>query len=174
MGAWSPAQSGLIAATGDPMVMPSTPGFSAGVLYVSRVYVDQTRAAHTAQLAVITAGEGISHAFIGVYDPAGGRLLASTADLSSSLSTAGVLQAPLTSEMAAQPRNKELWLVLLIGGLTKSPTVIGGREYGSNLGLTGDYRLWTSAGSTFTALPAAIPQLKVPAHGSIPFIAVGP
>ncbi|MCU1682746.1 MAG: hypothetical protein JWQ81_3485 [Amycolatopsis sp.] len=174
MGAWSPAQSGLIAATGDPMVMPSTPGFSSGVLYVSRVYVDQTRAAHTAQLAVITAGEGISHAFIGVYDPAGGRLLASTADLSSSLGTAGVLQAPLTSEMAAQQRNKELWLVLLIGGMTKSPTFIGGREYGSNLGLTGDYRLWTSTGSTFTALPSAIPQLKVPAHGSIPFIAVGP
>jgi uncharacterized membrane protein YfcA len=174
LGAWSPAQSGLIAATGDPAVMPSTPGFSPGVLYVSRVYVDQTRAAHTAQAAVITAGAGISHAFIGVYDPAGGRLLASTGDVSAALSTEGVLQAPLTSELAAQPRNKELWLVLLIGGMAKSPTVIGGREYGSNLGLTGDYRLWTSSGSTFTSLPAAIPPLKVPSHGSIPFLAVGP
>lgn len=174
MGAWSPSQSGLIAATGDPAVMPSTPGFGAGVLYVSRVYVDQTRAAHTAQLAVITAGEGVTNSFVGVYDPSGGRLLASTADISASLKTAGIVQAPLTPEVAAQPKNKELWLVLLIGGMTKSPAVIGGREYGSNLGLTGDYRLWTSAGSTFTALPPTIPELKVPAHGSIPFVAIGP
>jgi hypothetical protein len=54
------------------------PRFSPGVLFVNRVYVDQNRAAHTTQLAVITAGEGISDAFIGVYDPPDGKLLAST------------------------------------------------------------------------------------------------
>jgi hypothetical protein len=70
--------------------------------------------------------------------------------------------------------NKELWIVLLIGGMTKTPTFIGGREYGSNLGLTGDYRLWVSADDHFTALLATMPKLKVPAHGSIPFVAVGP
>lgn len=173
-GGWSPAQLGLIAATGDPAIMPSTPGFSPGVLYVNRVYVDQTGPGHVAHLAVITAGTGITNAFIGVYDPATGKLLASTADISQPLQNAGDVRSPLTSELAAQPINKELWIVLLIGGMAKTPTVIGGREYGSNLGLTEDYRLWVSDDDRFTALPAAMPKLKAPDHSSIPFVAVGP
>jgi len=172
MGAWSPSQLDLIAATGDPAVMPSTPGFSPGVLYVNRVYVDQNRAAHAAQLAVITAGEGISNAFIGVYDPSDDKLLATTADLSQSLQKPGIIRADLTTEIPAQPMNKKLWIVLLIGGMTKPPTVIGGREYGSNLGLTGDYRLWVSDANNLTSFPVTMPKLKVPEHGSIPFVAI--
>ena len=33
MGGWTPAQLHLVAATGDPAVMSSTPGFSPGALY---------------------------------------------------------------------------------------------------------------------------------------------
>jgi len=174
MGAWSPSQLGLVAATGDPAVMPSTPGFSPGILYVSRVYVDQARASRVAHLAVIAPGEGITNAFVGVYDPGAGKLLAATGDLSGPLQAGGIVDAPFTKELPAEPMNKELWLVLLIGGMTKSPTMIGGREYGTNLGLTSDYRLWVSASDKFTALPEAIPELKVPVHGSIPFVAIGP
>ena len=173
MGAWSPSQLNLIAATGDPAVMPSTPGFSPGVLYVNRVYVDQNRAAHNARLAVITPGEGISNAFIGVYDPSDDRLLTKTADLSQSLQQPGIIQADLTPELPAQPLNKKLWIVLMIGGMAKTPTVIGGREYGTNLGLNSDYRLWVSDANNLTALPTTLPRLKPPEHGSIPFIAIG-
>jgi hypothetical protein len=71
------------------------------VLFVNRVYVDQNRAAHTTQLAVITAGEGISDAFIGVYDPPDGKLLASTGDFSATLQNAGIVRPRLTRELDA-------------------------------------------------------------------------
>jgi hypothetical protein len=173
-GAWSPSQLGLVAATGDPATMPSTPGVSPGVLYVNRVYADQSVPTKSAYTAVITGGEGLTNSYLGVYDPATGQLLASTADVSAALQTSGAPKLPLTSAVPAEPVGKELWIVLLVGGMTKSPALVGGREYGTNLGQSGDYRLWTSSANNHTSLPAAIPELRAPAHGSIPFVAIGP
>lgn len=154
--------------------MPSTPGFSAGVIYVNRVYVDQPLACNDAFLAVVNPGAGISQAYLGVYDPRSRKLLAKTGDVSASLMTSAALRLPLTSMIPAQEVNKELWIAVLIGRMTKSPGVIGGREYGTNIGLTDDLRLWISARSDYTALPAAAPELKAPQHSSIPFVAIGP
>jgi hypothetical protein len=109
-----------------------------------------------------------------VYDPQSHRLLAATGDVSAALMTSAALRLPLTSMIPAQAVDKELWIAVLIGKMTKSPGVIGGREYGTNLGLTDDLRLWISARSDYTALPAAAPDLKAPQHSSIPFVAIGP
>jgi hypothetical protein len=172
--AWSPAQLGLVAATGDPAVMPSTPGFSPGIIYFSRVYVDQALASNDVFISVVNPGVGLAQAFLGVYDPETHRLLASTADVSASLQQSAPLRLPLNTVVPAQSVNKELWIALLIGKMVKSPGVIGGREYGTNIGLTDDYRLWVSTKDAFTSLPATAPQMKMPEHGSIPFVAIGP
>ncbi|WP_163508253.1 hypothetical protein [Fodinicola acaciae] len=172
--AWTPARLGLVAATGDPAVMPSTPGFSAGVIYLNRVYVDQQQACNDAFIAVVNPGVGISQAYLGVYDPQSRRLLSATGDVSASLQTSAALRLPLTSMVPAQPVNKELWIAVLIGRMARSPGVIGGREYGTNLGLTDDLRLWISDRSDYTALPATAPAVKAPQHSSIPFVGIGP
>jgi hypothetical protein len=170
---WSPSQLNLIAATGDPAIMPSTPGVSAGVLYLNRVYVDTSAPARTAYTAVITPGTGLKNAYLGVYDPDSGRRLAVTADISAQLSKPGTVAVRFTAPLPAQPVNKELWLALVIGTMTTTPTVIGDREYGTNFNLSKDLRLWVSAEHTYTALPLNIPKLQAPTHSSIPFLAIG-
>jgi len=172
--AWDASQLGLVAATGDPATMPGTPGLAKGVIYLSRVYVDQNTEAGVALTAVIGAGQGLSNSYIGVYDPATGRLLASSGDISNQLETAGTVRAPLTSPLPAQTVNKELWLAILVGGLTKTPTVVGDREYGTNLNLTSDYRLWVSSANNYTALPPTAPAKKESLNSAIPFLALSP
>jgi hypothetical protein len=171
---WDATQLGLVAATGDPATMPGTPGLAKGIIYLARVYVDQNTAADVALTAVITAGAGLSDSYIGVYDPSTGRLLASSGDISSELETPGTVRAPLTTPLPAQSVNKELWLAILIGGLDKTPTVVGDREFGTNLNLNSDFRLWVSTADTFTALPATVPAKKESLNSAIPFLAVSP
>jgi hypothetical protein len=171
---WSPSQLDLIAATGDPATMPGTPGISVGVIYLNRVYVDTSAPARSALTAVITPGAGIADAYLGVYDADTGQRLAVTGDISGQLEKAGTLSVRFDHPLAAQPVNKELWLALLIGRMTSTPTVIGDREYGTNFNLSKDLRLWVSADHTYTALPARIPRIQAPTHSSIPFLAIGP
>jgi hypothetical protein len=171
---WDATQLGLVAATGDPATMPGTPGLAKGVIYLSRVYVDKNAPASVALTAVITAGEGLSDSYLGVYDPTTGRLLASSGDISTQLETPGTVRALLTAPLPAQAVNKELWLAILIGGMTKTPTVVGDREYGTNLNLTSDFRLWVSTSSSYTALPATVPAKKESLTNSIPFLALSP
>ncbi|HEV3360290.1 MAG TPA: hypothetical protein VG247_26030 [Pseudonocardiaceae bacterium] len=171
---WNSTQLGLVAATGDPATMPGTPGIGKGIIYLSRVYVDQNHEAGTALSAVIGPGTGLTNAYIGVYDPATGKLLASTGDIASQFQTAGTVRAPFTTPLPAQAVNKELWLAVLIGGMTKAPTVVGDREYGTNLNLTDDYRLWVSTKDNFTTLPDTTPDKKQAQNSSIPFLAISP
>lgn len=171
---WNSTQLGMVAATGDPATMPGTPGIGKGIIYLSRVYVDQNTQAGTALSAVITPGVGLANAYLGVYDPDTGKLLASTGDIASQFQTAGTVRAPFTTPLPAQAVNKELWLAVLIGGLTKPPTVVGDREYGTNLNLTSDFRLWVSTKDNYTTLPATAPPKKEAQNSSIPFLAIGP
>lgn len=171
---WNSTQLGMIAATGDPATMPGTPGIGKGLIYLSRVYVDQNTEANVALTAVITPGTGLTDSYLGVYDADTGKLLASTGDISSQLETAGTLRATLTTPLPAQPVNKELWLAVLIGGATKPPAVVGDREYGTNLNQTSDFRLWVSTRNDFTSLPSVAPAKKQAQNSSIPFLAIAP
>lgn len=171
---WNSTQLGLIAATGDPATMPGTPGIGKGIIYLSRVYVDQNTDAATALTAVITPGTDLTNSYLGVYDPDTGKLLASTGDISSQFETAGTIRATFTTPLPAQTVNKELWLAVVIGGMTKPPAVVGDREYGTNLNLTSDFRLWVSTRNTYTSLPATAPPKKEAQNSSIPFLAISP
>ena len=171
---WNSTQLGLVAATGDPATMPGTPGIGKGIIYLSRVYVDQNTEAGFALTAVITPGTDLTGSYLGVYDPDTGKLLAATADISSQLETAGTVRAKFTTPLPAQTVNKELWLAVLIGGMTKPPTVVGDRQFGTNLNQTGDFRLWVSTTNTHTSLPATAPPKKEAQNSSIPFLAISP
>ncbi len=154
--------------------MPGTPGIGKGIIYLSRVYVDQHQDAGTALSAVIGPGVGLTNAYLGVYDPGTGKLLASTGDIASQFEAAGTVRASFTTPLPAQSVNKELWLAVLIGGMTKPPTVVGDREYGTNLNLTDDFRLWVSTGDNYTKLPNTAPSKKEATNSSIPFLAIAP
>jgi hypothetical protein len=171
---WNSTQLGMVAATGDPATMPGTPGIGKGIIYLSRVYVDQNTEANTALTAVITPGTNLTDSYLGVYDADTGTLLARTGDISSQLETAGTVRARFTSPLPAQTVNKELWLAILIGGDTTPPAVVGDREYGTNLNQTGDFRLWVSTRNNFTALPDTAPAKKEAQNSAIPFLAISP
>jgi hypothetical protein len=171
---WNSTQLGLVAATGDPATMPGTPGIGKGIIYLSRVYVDQSIDAATALAAVITPGTGLTNSYLGVYDPDTGKLLAGTGDISSQLETAGTVRAQFSTPLPAQAVNKELWLAIVIGGMTKPPAVVGDREYGTNLNLTSDFRLWVSTKNDYTSLPATAPPKKQAQNSAIPFLAIAP
>jgi hypothetical protein len=171
---WNSTQLGLVAATGDPATMPGTPGIGKGIIYLSRVYVDKATEAGTALTAVISPGTDLTNAYLGVYDPDTGKLLASTGDIAGQLGTAGTVRATFATPLPAQAINKELWLAFLIGGMTKSPTLVGDREYGTNLNLNSDFRLWVSTKNNYAALPAIAPPKKEAENSSIPFVAISP
>lgn len=171
---WNSTQLGLVAATGDPATMPGTPGIGKGIIYLSRVYVDQNVDAGTALAAVITPGTGLTNSYLGVYDPDTGKLLANTGDISTQLETTGTVRAQFSTPLPAQAVNKELWLAIVIGGMTKPPAVVGDREYGTNLNLTSDFRLWVSTKNDYTSLPATAPPKKQAQNSAIPFLAIAP
>jgi hypothetical protein len=165
----------LVAWNGDPAFVPGSPGLSAGFIYMTRAYVDQSLAANTAYMGILTAGTGCTNCFIGIYDPATGNRLAQTADVSTQMMTVALLQVALTSTLAAQALNQELWLAVLMGATTGTPTIVGRSPYGNNIGQSSDYRFQLSSTGSHTSLPSTVPTL-VPATASqaMPFIGIGP
>lgn len=171
---WNSTQLGMVAATGDPATMPGTPGIGKGIIYLSRVYVDQNTEANAALTAVITPGTGLTDCYLGVYDADTGKLLARTGDIAGQLETAGNLRARFTAPLPGQTVNKELWLAVLVGSETKPPAVVGDREYGTNLNQNSDFRLWVSTRNNYTSLPDTAPAKKQAQNSSIPFLAISP
>lgn len=164
----------LVAQTCDAEVIPASPGLSAGFIYFCRVYVDQSLAANNAYMGITVAASGAANSYIGVYNPSTGALLSQSADVSSQMNTAVLLQAPI-STLPAQAVNTELWLAVLIGSFSTTPTLVGRFSYGTNLGMTSDYRLWMSTYGSNTYLPATAPaMLPATSSQSIPYISIGP
>lgn len=174
------SSSNLVAWTADATTEPGSPGISAGYLYVCQAYVDQSVAANNAYVCQLTAGTSCANSFIGVYDATSGNRLALTADISSQLNATQTtpIEAALTSTLAAQPLNKELWLVLLMGSTSATPTFVGRSPYATNIGLTSHYRFQLSTSSGYTSLPSSMPALTPVAVSSTtqsqPFLAIGP
>ena len=62
-----------------------------------------------------------------------------------------------------------------MGSSTSSPGFVGKNSFGTNLGLSSDYRLWLSNSGSFAALPANAPAMsKASTSQSIPYIGIGP
>lgn len=174
------ATNNLIAQTNDGAFAPGSPGLSAGFLYVCQAYVDQSIAANNAYICQLTAGTSCANSFLGVYDPATGNRLAQTADISTALNATQTapIEAALTSQLAAQVLNKELWLVVLIGSTSGTPSFVGRSPYAANLGLSSHYRFQLSTSGGLTSLPSTMPALTPFSVSSVtqsqPYLAIGP
>lgn len=168
----------LVACTGDPSIMPGSPSITSGRPYIHRVYADQSATATKMTLDMLSTGASTvaSNVFMGVYSLAG-ALLAQTADLSASFpasSPGAIINAALTSTLAAQPLNTEFYLAFLGTFTGTAPTLVGGRQFGTNQTMTSDGRLYTnSSGSTLSALPANLPTLALTAGFVQLFLGLG-
>jgi hypothetical protein len=169
----------LVACTGDPSTMPGSPAITSGRPYIHRVYVDQSVTATKMTMNMLSTGSTTvaSNTFMGVYNLAG-VLLAQTADLSASFpasSPGAIINAALVAALTAQPINTEMYLAFLMTYTGTSPTVIGGRQFGTNQTMTSDPRLLTNtSGSLLSALPANLPALTQTAGFTQLFLGLAP
>jgi hypothetical protein len=166
----------MTAWNGDPIAVPGSPGISAGFIYFTRAYVDAYVASNYAYMGILTAGSNCANSYVGVYQASNGSLLGETADVSSQMETVAILRAAFVSGISALPINTELWLAVLIGSQTSTPTVVGRSAYGHNIGMSSDYRFMLSSSGGYTSLPGTAPAMSPASNGSqsMPFIGIGP
>lgn len=131
----------------------------AGVLEVVRVPLLGGGSLSKVFFQVSGAGSGLTagECFIGVYDD-NGNLIGQSADLSTTLASAGNKTVSLTAATTTLTPGAFVDVALLWNGTT-GPTIRGINGTGMlNLGLTAvaDYR-YATAGSGLTALPATLP-----------------
>lgn len=157
--------------TGDPEMMPSTLAPAAGVIYFIRAYVDNPVTCSHMYTWIKTAGSGLSGCYFGVYQAtSGGTRLAVSADLSSSLTTTGLATLSISS-LSGLTYNEEIWLAFLCSSGTP-PILPATRQFGSNIGMSSDYRVWKSTSGSQTTLPSTAPAMSAPALG-YQFLALG-
>jgi hypothetical protein len=161
----------LAAWTGDPMLMPSVLPPATGSIYFVRAYVDNPVTCTHMYTWITTAGSGMSNSFFGVYQAtSGGTRLAVSADVSTSLTSTGLVTIPISS-LSGLTYNQELWLAVVIGSGTP-PNFTSVRQYGTNIGQSSDYRLWKGTATGQTSLPSTAPAMSPPALG-YHFMALG-
>lgn len=164
---------GMTAWTGDPCFFPSSLAPAAGVIYFIRAYVDNPQSSSHMYTYVKTAGSSLSNCFMGVYQAtAGGNRLGVTTDISSSLTTSGAtVSVLLSAAVTGLTYNQELWLAILCGAGT-TPVLLASRQYGANIGMSSDYRVWKSTAGSQTSLPTTVPPITTPSLG-YQFLALG-
>lgn len=157
--------------TGDPELMPSTLAPAAGVIYFIRAYVDNPVTCTHMYTWVKTVGSGLSGCYFGVYQAtSGGTRLAVSADVSTSFTSTGLATIPISS-LSGLTYNQELWLAFLV--VSGTPAVLPAtRQFGSNIGMSSDYRVWKSTSGSQTSLPTSAPPMTPPALG-YQFLALG-
>lgn len=168
----------LAVATGDPAAMGSTSTPTIGKIYLTRAYVDQVLTCNNMYTWVTTAGVGLTHCFLGVYDVASTNLLGVTGDISTALQSVGQVQAALAAtpgSISGLSYDQEVYMAILVGsGSGTSPQVVANRQFGVNLGLTTDPRFLVTSSATFTSLPSTIPPSAGTPNNASQFIGVGP
>lgn len=171
------ATVGMVAWTGDPTAKAGTSTLTIGKCYITKVFVDQGLTVNNFYSYVGTAGAGLSNCYIGLYDGQSGNLLGKTSDISTSLTTSNAsVTASAAAPITGLTYNQELYLAVMVGsGSTTSPIFIADRQYGTNLGLTSNYRFLVSSSATLTALPSSINTGFAAALSNAPqYLAVGP
>jgi len=96
--------------TFDPALATGTVSLTAGVLYLAKVWVGESRLVASCGCNVATAGVGLSNTFCGAFD-AGGALLGSSLDLSVSWQSTG-------------QKLNDLTVATISGVSTANPTVV--------------------------------------------------
>lgn len=155
---WTPADSNLLLATGDPMALTSTAITIAGTLYLMKLPVRYLVKISSLWFLVTTIGAGTSTtSFVGLYSSAG-ALLSGSSDISTPLKTLAPAQCNLTTPQTLAG-GTFVWAALLTNLGTTQPTLLKGLTATGNLpnvGLTAASYRWAINGTGLSALPGTI------------------
>lgn len=148
----APTDQSWIAWSIDPILAQANGQLTAGVLAAMRVPVRTAGTSASVVLYVQTAGSGLSNTYAGLYD-ATGALVASTADLSSTLNSSGLKTISWQSSAPLTAQN--YFVAVLVGAgtapfLTRTPN--SAPVALSNAGVQRAFNY----GSGLTALPASL------------------
>jgi hypothetical protein len=152
-----PTDFGYAAWTYDPIMASNSTAPTGGVLYLSRIQIRSTITVSKVALGVVSVS-GMSltsgQCFIGIYDSTGAKV-ATTADLSATITAAGEIAVSLASSITLNAGF--YWAGILLNGTT--PTIARCQGQINNLGsgqLTSATRRFGSYGSTQTSLPTSL------------------
>lgn len=156
--AWIPSDSGLLVASCDPYAAQATSGnLTAGTLYLMKVWVRYPMTITRLWWIVTSGGTGAStQSFTGLYSSAG-TLLSGSAEISSSLTSAGAKSLTLTTPQALTA-GTFVWAAILTNFATTQPIlsrVAGSGELARLNETAATYRAATN-GTSLTALPGTI------------------
>lgn len=164
----------MLGTNGDPANVQSTPGVPSGIALYCKVFQAATGPITNILLDNIVPDTtaALTGLYVGVYDsnagtPTGtapGTLLGVSADFSPTVKalpgSGGKLSVPLVTPTSSIARNHKLYYTILCSAQSVSPvmTFVGGRNYGTNQAMTGDYRLWRSTASNLSTLASTAPS----------------
>lgn len=157
---FGPSDLGFIAWSFDPgATIAGQSGLTAGTVHMFRLDIKQQTTITNIVIGIQTAGSGLTAGqnFAGIYDASGNRLR-TTADMTTSWSSIGLMAMPLTSPLAVNPGSYHV--ALLANGATP-PSLsrgAGATTVGPvmNAGTTVTDARWANDGTLQTSLPATI------------------
>lgn len=144
--------------TCDPEAATSASTYTAGVLYLNRLEMFDTRTVSTIGVNVTTAGITLTNVYLGIYDTAG-NLLATSVDLSTTFTSVGEKNVAMTvvaGQTMPGAAGTQLWVGLLVGSATTAPAFSSNTSAIINRSVSNSTARCASFGASQTALPATI------------------
>ena len=155
---WLPSDNGLLLAAYDPVEATGTAITTAGTMYLVKLTPRTSVTITNLWISIQTAGSGTSTgSFVGLYNSAG-TLLSGSADIGTSLASAGALSTALTTPQAVTA-GSFYWAAILTNLGTTQPTLreaVGPVGGSSNVNLSAAVSRFASNGTLQTVLPSTI------------------
>jgi hypothetical protein len=172
VGDWLVTEQKMLAWTVRPEICSSQVAITAGTAQLSRVKVAKAGTITNVYFGVTNVAAGLTSCAVQIYNTSG-VLVATTADLSSTVTTASEKVVPLSVPLAVT-LGQELWVVMHAIGTT-GPTVRATLTVsGINYGLTTSTPLRTARKTGVTVAPTAIVKTDYTAFANqIPLFMLG-
>jgi hypothetical protein len=177
----APLDHGLVGWTIDPATAFGTSEPTGGVLSLARISLGARshHALSSVWVSLAAAGQGLNHAYLGVYavasDLSEATLVGSTADASSMFGAAGEINVPLQSPVTVRGGHRAwVFVGLLVGGAQTMPSFRGAVAQSiANVNMGGLSVRYATVGSGMSSLPDSITGPQVGGLGCLFWAALG-